>query len=116
MFQIACSNAVPCSSGSEPLNLSSRAPPVQVIRNPRRAYSAWSSATSGGLMTRARRSISRGALPTAMRASSASVSGVASSAAATVWSSVNSPAPSASSSAGRLRSASLARTMRCAVR
>ena len=40
MSQIACSNASPCSSGNEPLNLSSRAPPVQVIRNPRRAYKA----------------------------------------------------------------------------
>ena len=79
---MACSNAAPCSSGSCPLKTSSRPPCVQVMRNARRSYSAWSSATLGGTIARAASEIWLGALPTATRASSASVSGVASGAAA----------------------------------
>ena len=65
---------------------------------------------------RAASAIALGGLPTAMRASSASVSGVANSAAAATWSSVSAPVLSAWSSAGRLRSALLVRVIRAAVR
>ncbi len=82
----------------------------------RRAYSASSSATVGGTIVRAASAISLGGLPTATRASSASLAGVANSAAAATWSSVNTPVPSAWSSAGRLRSATLVRVIRTAVR
>ena len=84
--------------------------------NARRAYSAWSSSTLGGASVRAVNAIALGGLPTATRASSPSLSGVANSAAAATWSSVNAPVLSAWSSAGRLRSASLVRVIRTAVR
>ena len=47
------------------------------MRNARRAYSSWSSATLGGTIVRAASEIWLGALPTATRAISASLSGVA---------------------------------------
>ena len=65
---------------------------------------------------RAARAIALGALPTAMRASSASLAGVANLAAAATWSSVSAPVLRAWSSAGRLRSASLVCVMRVALR
>ena len=61
---------------------SSRRPRVHVMLSARRAYSAWSSATTGGASVRAASPIALGGLPTATRASSASLSGVANSAAA----------------------------------
>ena len=67
-------------------------------------------------MARAANAISLGALPTATRASSASVPGVANSAAAATWSSVSAPVLSEWSSAGSLRSASLVLVMRLALR
>ena len=84
--------------------------------NARRAYSAWSSATTGGASVRATSPIALGGLPTATRASSASLSGVANSAAAATWSSVNAPVLSAWSSAGKLRSATLVFVIRTALR
>ena len=72
----------PCSSGNRPLRHSSRRPRVHDMLNARRAYSAWSSATTGGASVRAASPIALGGLPTATRASSASLSGVANSAAA----------------------------------
>ncbi len=116
MSQIACSNAAPCSSGSRPLIESSRRPRVQTMLSARRAYSAWSSATTGGTILRAASAISLGGLPIASRASRASLSAVANSAAAATWSSVNEPTPSARSSAGSSRSAALVRVIRTAVR
>ena len=65
---------------------------------------------------RAASAIALGALPTATRASSASLSGVANSAAAATWSSVSAPVLSAWSSAGRLRSALLVRVICAALR
>ena len=52
------------------------------MRSARRSYSALSSATVGGTILRAASEIWLGALPTAMRAISASLSGVAIGAAA----------------------------------
>ena len=91
MFQIACSNATPCSSGSEPLNLSSRGRRVQVMRNARRAIERLVVGHERRYEYACGTAISRGDLPMAMRASSASVSGVATSPTATAWSSVSSP-------------------------
>ena len=82
MSQIACSKIAPCSSGSRPLRHSSRRPRVHDMLNARRAYNASSSATTGGASVRAASPIALGGLPTATRASSASLSGVANSAAA----------------------------------
>ena len=82
MSQIACSKTAPCSSGNRPLNASSRRPRVHVMLNARRPYSASSSATTGGTSVRATSAIALGGLPTATRASSASLAGVANSAAA----------------------------------
>ena len=65
---------------------------------------------------RAASAISLGALPIAMRAISASVSGVACLAAAAAWSSVRAPVLIARSIAGSTRSASPVRVMRSAVR
>ncbi len=59
------------------------APPTRpLILNARRAYNAWSSSTTGGASVRATNAIALGGLPIATRASSASLSGVANSAAA----------------------------------
>ena len=69
------------------------APPrVQVMLSARCSYSAWSSSTAGGTSVRAASAIALGALPTATRAISASLAGVANWAAAATWSSVNAPA------------------------
>ena len=84
--QMACSKAAPCSSGRRPLSTSSRRPRVQVMLSARRSYNAWSSATAGGASLRAATDMALGALPSATRASSASLSGVANSAAAATWS------------------------------
>ena len=67
-----------------------------------------------GRCVRAASSIALGALPTATRASSASLAGVAYLAAAATWSRLSAPVLSAWSSAGRLRSALLVlRDPRC---
>ena len=79
MFQMACSKAAPSSSGRRPPNTSSRRPGVQDMLSARRSYSASSSSTLGGASVRATSAISPGAFPTATRANSASVSGVANS-------------------------------------
>jgi hypothetical protein len=72
--------------------------------------------TVGGTIVRAASAIALGALPTATRASSASVPGVAYSAAAATWSRLSAPVLRAWSSAGRLRNATLVRVIRSALR
>jgi hypothetical protein len=64
---------------------------------------------------RAANPIALGGFPTATRANSPSLAGVANSTAAATWSSVSAPVLSAWSSAGRLRSAALAFVIRTAV-
>ena len=59
MFQIACSKAAPCSSGSRPLRASSRLPRVQDMLSERRSYSAWSSPPRRGERARGQRDLTR---------------------------------------------------------